>query len=222
MPHTPPKYKKEQFHCPHCGVFAQQRWVPFHHPRSAAEKSPDISREVSKSEHLPGYRYAQCLSCQRISIWEDEKIIHPSFGISPQPNPDMPLEVKKIFEEAGKISSISPRASAGLLRLCIEKITEELEENDDLNARIANLVKGGLPIEIQQALDVVRVTGNDALHVGQIDLNGSPETTRSLFDIVNIIVQRMISDKKQIKSLYEQLPKEKRNGIENRDKNSHT
>ena len=134
----------------------------------------------------------------------------------------MPLEVKKIFEEAGKISSISPRASAGLLRLCIEKITEELEENDDLNARIANLVKGGLPIEIQQALDVVRVTGNDALHVGQIDLNGSPETTRSLFDIVNIIVQRMISDKKQIKSLYEQLPKEKRSGIENRDKNSHT
>ena len=149
-------------------------------------------------------------------------MIHPLFGASPQPNSDMPSEAKEIFEEARKISSVSPRASAGLLRLCVEKLTEELGDGGDLNTRIANLVKNGLSTEVQQALDVVRVTGNDALHAGQIDLNGRPETTQALFNIVNIIVQKIISDKKQIADLYEQLPKEKLGSIVNRDKVNHS
>ena len=50
-------------------------------------------------------------------------------------------------------------------------------------------------------------------------MNDNPEIAKSLFDIVNIIVQRMISDKKQIKDMYQKLPKEKIDGINNRDKN---
>ena len=217
--HTFPECEKSEFNCPHCLVFAQQGWHNITYrqmpPAGTGTSTENMAHEFSA---LPIYRYASCLSCNQISIWEDEKMIYPLFGVSPLPNADMPPETKKIFEEARKISSISPRASAGLLRLCVEKLTEEIEEEGDLNTKIANLVKKGLPIETQQALDIVRVTGNDALHVGQIDLNDCPKTTRALFSIVNIIVQRIISDKKQIADLYEQLPKEKRDGIVNRDK----
>ena len=135
----------------------------------------------------------------------------------------MPSEVKEVFEEARQIFSISPRASAGLLRVCVEKITEELGEKEGtLNARIANLVKRGLPHDVQKALDTVRVIGNNELHTGQINMDDGPETTRSLFDIVNIIVQTMISNKKQVDDMYNLLPKEKLNSITNRDKNDKT
>lgn len=139
---------------------------------------------------------------------------------APPPNPDMPPDVVGIFEEARKILSISPRASAGLLRLCVEKLIEHLGEKEaDLNARIASLVENGLSPDVQKALDVVRVTGNRALHSGQIGISDSHETAQSLFDIVNIIVQRMISDKKQIENMYRQLPKEKLSSISDRDRN---
>ena len=146
-------------------------------------------------------------------------MIYPSESSAPLPNPDMSNEVKEIFEESRQILSSSPRASAALLRLCVDKITEELGEKDrDLNARIGNLVKKGLSTQIQQALDVVRVTGNDALHIGQINVNDSPETAHSLFDIVNIIIQKMISEPKKINEMYKALPKEKQDSITNRDK----
>ena len=123
-------------------------------------------------------------------------MVYPSLNVAPLPHSDMPEEVKIIFEEARKISQYSARAAAGLLRVCVEKLTEELGEKDGkLNTRIANLVKNGLQLEIQRALDVVRVIGNNELHPGQIDMNDTKTTLYLLFDIVNNTVQRMITDK---------------------------
>ena len=200
--YVPPEVNKENFNCPHCQSFAYQHW-----------------NQISTSQHTNSYKMAHCYNCKDISIWHNQKMIHPSNSSAPPPNLDMSNEVKEIFEEARQILSLSPRASAALLRVCIDKITKELGEKDkDLNARIGNLVKKGLPTEIQQALDVVRVTGNDVLHIGQINLNDSPETAYSLFDIVNIIIQRMISEPKKINEIYQALPKEKQDSITNRDK----
>ena len=201
MPYTPPKYNVDNFNCPHCQAFAHQTWgVCYNYSNTII------------------YYSARCQNCNQISIWYNTKMVYPLISISPLPNSDMPSEIKKIFEEARKISNLSPKASAGLLRVCVEKLTEELGEKEgNLNTRIANLVKKGLSPEIQKALDVVRVTGNDGLHIGQIDLKDNPEIAKSLFDIVNIIVQRMISDKKQIEEMYKQLPPEKLDGITNRD-----
>ena len=50
------------------------------------------------------------------------------------------------------------------------------------------------------------------------DKNDSPETAHSLFDIVNIIIQKMISEPKKINEMYKALPKEKQDSITNRDK----
>jgi hypothetical protein len=89
----------------------------------------------------------------------------------------------------------------------------------NLNEDIGILVKNGLPVTIQRALDSLRVIGNECVHPGELDLEDDPKTAQSLFEILNLIVQLMIVQPKEIDQLYGGLPDNKKEGIENRDKN---
>jgi hypothetical protein len=72
---------------------------------------------------------------------------------------------------------------------------------------------------MQQALDSVRVIGNNAVHPGKIDLNDKVEVAYALFGFTNIICEVLISQPKKIKEFYEKtLPTEAISGIQNRDK----
>jgi hypothetical protein len=129
----------------------------------------------------------------------------------------MPAEVKVDYEEAARILSLSPRGSAALLRLAIQKLCVELGgKGTNLNDDIAKLVARGLPVQVQQALDVVRVTGNNAVHPGQIAPEDT-DTAAQLFSLVNIIVEYMIDMPKRIGSMYNALPEGARKAVERRD-----
>lgn len=94
---------------------------------------------------------------------------------------------------------LSPRSSAALLRLCIQKLMIELKQKGrDLNEDIGALVSQGLDARVQKALDVLRVIGNNAVHPGQIDLKDDKETAISLFQLLNAIVERCITVNKKI------------------------
>jgi hypothetical protein len=81
--------------------------------------------------------------------------------------------------------NLSPRAAAALARLCIQKLMKELgESGDNLNRDIAELVKKGLEVEVQPALDVVRVIGNNTVHPGAIDLKDNKQTALTLLGLV--------------------------------------
>ena len=68
-------------------------------------------------------------------------------------------------------------------------------------------------------MDVVRVTGNDAVHpLGQIDVRDDPTIVRKLFDLVNVVVQEMITRPKTIEQTFETLPISKKEQIKQRDK----
>jgi hypothetical protein len=116
------------------------------------------------------------------------------------------------------ILDLSPRGAAALLRLGIQKLCKHLgETGENLNADIAALVKKGLDVRVQRALDVVRVIGNNAVHPGHIDLRDDRATAEKLFGLVNLIAELMISQPKHVQELYESLPEDARKAIERRD-----
>src|SRR5262249_8426724 len=116
---------------------------------------------------------------------------------------DMPPDVRTDFVEAAEIVDKSPRGAAALLRLAIQKLMPHLgESGKDLNTAIGNLVKKGLDQRVQKAFDIVRVTGNNAVHPGELDLKDDKATAIQLFMLVNIVVQSTISTKARIEEMY--------------------
>ena len=124
-----------------------------------------------------------------------------------------------IFNESLNVIPYSPRASIALSRLAIDLLTIELNaEGATLNERIGFLVKQGLPTKIQQALDSVRVIGNNAVHPGNIIITENDENLAlSLLHFINIIVDYQISQPKQLEETYNLLPQNYRKAIDGRD-----
>ncbi len=147
-------------------------------------------------------------------------MIYPIAKTAPPHSVDLPESCVKDYEEARDIAHASPRGAAALLRLCIEKLCKEIGgEGQTLNENIASLVKEGLPDRVTKALDIVRVTGNEAVHPGTMTGDDHTDQVNSLFDLVNIIVEQMISKPKHLDDLFKKLPANARNAITKRDGN---
>ncbi|MFI5453640.1 DUF4145 domain-containing protein [Pedobacter sp. UC225_61] len=195
------------FTCPHCGVLSKQDWTydNWHFKGQQSPKSADL---------VTGH----CQHCNDHTLWVKDKMFYPDNGAVQFPNLDMPVSVKKLYLEAASILTKSPRASGALLRLSIQMLCKELgETGDNINLDIKELVNKGLPKIVQQSLDIVRVTGNESVHPGQIDTDDENVVIR-LFELINIIVEYMISLPSKVNSLYTSLPEDKLIGINNRDK----
>ena len=161
---------------------------------------------------------SECFECERLSLWVHDNLLYPQRGEAPLANPDLSEDIRRDYDEASRILDLSPRGAAALLRLAIQKLCKELEPSGkDLNEAIKKLVTKGLDVHIQQALDVVRVTGNEAVHPGQIDLSDDKATAETLFNLVNVIAEKMISIPIHIGELYNALPADKLKQIEKRD-----
>ncbi|MEJ2375189.1 MAG: DUF4145 domain-containing protein [Pseudolabrys sp.] len=160
-----------------------------------------------------------CYSCEGFSVWVENNLVYPVSVSVVEPHEMMPNDVKADFEEAGSILNLSPRGAAALARLCIQKLVVDLgESGKNLNEDIAALVRKGLEVEVQQALDVVRVIGNNAVHPGTIDLKDNKETAMTLLQLVNMIVERRIAGPKKLLNLFAGLPARALKQIEDRDK----
>ena len=206
MKYIQPIVYGKSFTCPHCGTIAKQDWW---------HRSWDASNYPEKTQNP--LKIGTCQHCNKSTVWIVDKMYFPDSGNAPFPNPEMPDSVMRLYIEASAISSKSPRGAAALLRLSIQVLCEELgEDGKNINTDIGNLVKKGLPIIVQQSLDIVRVTGNDAVHPGQIDTD-NPATVGQLFDLVNIIVEYMIALPKKVSGIYNGLPADKVKGINDRD-----
>jgi len=161
---------------------------------------------------------SKCYSCKALAIWVYDKPVFPPMTFAVEPNDDLDDETKFDFREAARILDLSPRGAAALLRLCVQKLCVQLgETGKNIDSDIASLVKKGLEPSLQQALDIVRVIGNDSVHPGQIDLRDDRDTATKLFHLINIIADAMLSRPKQIAELYGKLPESKLKAIEKRD-----
>lgn len=134
----------------------------------------------------------------------------------------MPARVRDVYLEASSILDKSPRGASALVRLALELLCVHMLDKpaNGIDKNIAALVSKGLDEQIQMALDAVRVIGNKAVHPGQIDLADNRGTASSLFHLLNLIVERLISQPKHIKEMYATLPSGAVEAIKRRDKKS--
>lgn len=181
MKYVEPQSVLESFTCPHCNELASQ-----HHLEHDCT-SDDLYRNP--------VRVSRCDHCEEICVWYYDALLYPIKGNIPNPNKDMPESVKQDYKEAASIYSLSPRGAAALLRLAIQKLCRELgAQGENINADIKLLVNNGLPVIVQQSLDMVRVVGSKAVRPGQID-SDNPFVAGSLFTLINVITDCMISAK---------------------------
>ena len=220
--HFPPTHAAAQFHCPHCSVFAKQRWSHLnaggdqyttqHHYsniRGLTTTNGKLAEEWTSSfcEHGNG-----------MVIWSSGNIIFPKKIIVDQPNADLDKDIQTDYLEAANVLSDSPRSSAAILRLALQKLCKQLgEKGENINDDIGSLVKKGLNPTIQKSLDALRITGNNAVHPGELDLIEDVERVVKLFGLINFIAEKMITEPKEIDSFYDGLPEGAKDAVDKRD-----
>lgn len=209
MKYIAPDFNLKSFTCPHCHTLSQmdtERW-------GFGDDFENYGIPISKRVIA-----CRCQSCGRKTIWMGEEYIYPTLN-PVEPNPDMPEAVRNLYDEAGSIYMKSPRAACALLRLAVDQLCSFLGATQSkIDDKIAALVKNGLSVDVQRALDIVRVVGNKAVHPGTIALDvDDVATANTLFNLINMIVDRMISEPKKIKELYASLPESTQAAINKRD-----
>lgn len=169
-------------------------------------------------EQLRNCTISQCFNCNRASVWIHSKLVYPVVGNVLPANSDMSDDVRRDYEEASSILNQSPRGAAALLRLAIQKLCKELgQPGKNINDDIKALVESGLDKRVQQALDAVRVIGNFAVHPGLIDIKDDRASAEALFKLLNLIVDKTISEPKHVQEIYDSLPGSLLAAIEKRD-----
>lgn len=213
----PPKHGNRKFHCLHCNVYALQSWEQVVVYDEVMEKvGNDPVKDAIFSFKKGEVEVSFCTHCREATFWLGGNIIYPPRRAAPPANSDLPSDVKQVYNEASAIADQSPRAASALLRLAIQMLFEHRGRTGNLNTNIKNLVKEGISQQIQQALDIVRVTGNHAVHPGEIIFDDTTNV-QAIFELINIIADELITRPEKLQSLYDKLPEKDKKEIAKRD-----
>ncbi len=241
-----PTFGARKFSCPHCSVLSQQDW--FDATRGADVVGRLIQHiylnyRLSVRDHqqqaIQGFleeldngflrsfagfvpekiAVSTCQQCGEPALWFNKQLVFPKTLAAQPPNQDLDADIVDLYHEASSIITDSPRGAAALLRLALQKLLRQLgKSGKNINNDIGELVSDGLSPKIQQALDLVRVIGNHAVHPGEINLDDNREIAEKLFQILNFIANEMISKPRELEQLYnETLPESIRDHIRRRD-----
>jgi hypothetical protein len=206
---TRPAFGKSSFRCPHCGVVSQIE----KHPVIDGYKGDKVFDKdayrrynirftaddffTCQSEY--DYLVTKCTHCGKLHFWENCELVYPS-GTGIPPVADMPEDVKEIFDEAQRVTHVSPRSACALLRICVERIAAHVADQRDIKfgerERLYDkILKLNLPSHLQEICDACRFAGNENAHTGELDMSGedTEEIAYACSFLVNALVQLLIS-----------------------------
>jgi len=200
MKFTIPEFKADAFNCPICDTYAHMEWTAL----------------TTDNNERSFYHEAYCSKCKKPSLWRVTKstliqglfrqddiegeLIYPDNGGAPPPEDEMPEDVKVDYTEASRIFSKSPRGAAALLRLGLQKLCKHLgQKGKNIDADIRNLAKDNtLPPLVVKVADTVRITGNNAVHPGEMSDEDFDYVASKMFGLLNFIVKKGISEPKEL------------------------
>ncbi len=210
-----PSFRSRAFCCPHCRQFARQNWG------QAAQTGLEVGsiHYSSFNVYSENVFLSKCDACEQVMVWKNGVAIWPHTSLPPEAHPDFPEEIKGDYEEARQIYNASPRASAALLRLCLQKLCKKLgASGENINSDIQHLYdEYGLGRRVRDSMDILRVVGNNAVHPGEINLEDNREISLGLFRIINFIVDKAISEPAHVDLIFSQLPEGAREAIARRE-----
>jgi hypothetical protein len=189
---------------------------------------------LSSNSSQAKYTEADCAKCHKRSLWKvletttDEnnfviakvgQMLFPDHGFAPPPHDQMPASIQKDYLEAAKIAGHSPRGSAALLRLCLQKLCKHLNEPGlNINQDIRSLAKKGtIPTQTIEIADTIRLVGNAAVHPGIMLDEDIDYVAEKMFKLINVLIEKSIAEPKLLKELYEKTPEELRKAAEKSD-----
>lgn len=188
--------------------------------KSVWARHPDYRRIIERlSGRIPKSGPTDTLSTEP----EDEptvvSLVYPRRSDAPPPNVDLPEDVAEDYKEASSVLALSPRSSAALLRLCLQKLCKHFgQPGKNIDKEIGALVLAGtLRQMIQKAMDTVRITGNESVHPGELNVTDDKDLALALFEFINLIADEAITQPKKVDAMYERMPESKRNSVAQRD-----
>ena len=214
-----PEIDKGAFTCPNCSAFSKHDWKSIYVNEREGYFANGVP--IGGTSKYGELKLCRCENCGYISFWYEKKLIWPLNTGVEAPIDDMPEDIKNLYNEASGILELSPKGACAILRLALQKLCNRLanqEEKKKIDGAIKKLVENGLPKTLQKAMDTVRIVGDEAVHPGEINIDDNKDMAIAMFRLMNIIVEKVIVEPKEIDELYQLMPDNKLKGIENRDK----
>lgn len=225
-----PTFKGGAYHCPHCNTYSHMLWGDLTSKR--ANGFPKVIHHIcatcSRCNKENIWRVTKAVSAPEgsnrsfLSRSQDGYMIYPDAMIAPPPSDDIPEDIKKDYLEAASICQKSPRGAAALLRLATEKMFIELEKEhnavDDPKKKthLATIIqsfkdKNVINETLFMVADSLRLAGNGAVHPGKIDSDDISEISIELFEFINLIVDKLITEPKKAKEIFDKIKAKKTN-----------
>jgi hypothetical protein len=201
------------FECPHCHRLAYQKWRDLRF----SDRTPRLHERKSNPSV---WQVSLCHGCKQPALWQLDRMVYPLAPLGSPPHPDMPGDVRALYEEAAAVAAVSRRAGAALARTTVERLMKHLDPNvpvkdNNLDRRIARIKERGVSTPLGKMLDVVRVTGNGALHVDDrpgelvvmaLDDRDGPPLLELFLEVVNDLVDELIVKPRTTHQLWNKLP----------------
>lgn len=223
------------FNCPICQAYSYQEWhevsvdinefsheeyyVGFFGGHMATQRLNVIRNRI---DDLPKHvcSFSKCSHCEKYSIWEGPNMVHPNISIVEPPNSDMPEDIEAIYKEASSIVNLSAKSAAALLRLALEKLLIHVgAKKGSIDVMIQDLIEKDIITaagSVRKALDTLRLIGNAGVHPTGINLDEDPNAAFQLFKVLNFVVEKLISEEKEMASIYALVPENKRENLDKR------